>query len=223
MVAKLAESSHEQRWRVRFRWFQWAGPSASIVQGFAPTGAFVRGRALRQTTVAPSFSAASAAKQRPGQRPLESVAIQPAPCHNKGFNSDAGKLGGGKAGLAQWRRRLTQTLGKKNMIYVHRVLLVGLLVISGNGLSQELGEPMPASESPCNVSCGFDHSNPPECLGKDAVLEYWHRGYMGSVYPKLDALFSKAPADLCFCARVEVGESGRLTNVEVVSSHPKEL
>jgi hypothetical protein len=110
LVAKLAESSHEQRRRVRYWWFQKAGPSASIVQGFAPAGAFVPGPALRQSSETISFPGASAQKQRPVQSSLESVAIQPAPCHNNGFNRTRGNFRAGKAGLAQWPRRLTQTL-----------------------------------------------------------------------------------------------------------------
>jgi len=50
LVAKLAESSNEQWWCVGLWWFQRGGPPANIVQGFALAGAFVRGRAFRQTT-----------------------------------------------------------------------------------------------------------------------------------------------------------------------------
>ena len=110
LIAKLAESRDEQRWRVRLWWFQWAGPSASIVNGFALASAFVPVQALWPVSENVTFSEPSSSKQRPGQSILESVAIQSAPCHNNGFNSDAGKLRAGKAGQARWRRRLTQTL-----------------------------------------------------------------------------------------------------------------
>jgi len=141
LVAKLAESSNEQWWRIRFWWFQRAGPSASIVQGFAPAGAFVQGRALRQRAETTSVSEASASKQRPGQLSLESVAIQPAPCHNNGFNRTRGKLRAGKAGLAQWPRRLTQTL---ELMSKHPYIFISLLLASSiaNGDEPLRGKPI---------------------------------------------------------------------------------
>ena len=110
LVAKLAESSHELRWRVRQCRFQQVGPSASPFHGFALAAVSVRGWALRHGTANVVFSEPSASKQRPVRSSLESVAIQPAPCHNHGFNRTRGKLLAGKAGQARWRRRLTQTL-----------------------------------------------------------------------------------------------------------------
>lgn len=77
------------------------------------------------------------------------------------------------------------------MEYLHRVVLVGFLAAACTASSQEMGDSIPASERPCNVSCGFDHSNPPECLQSSAVLEYWHRDFMGSVYPKTGLDFRK--------------------------------
>ena len=110
LVAKLAESNNEQWWRVRLWWFQRIAPPASRIQGFAPASAFVSVGPLRHGTENVALSEPSASKQRPGQGSLESVAIQPAPCHNHGFNRTRGKILAGFAGLAQWPRRLTQTL-----------------------------------------------------------------------------------------------------------------
>lgn len=106
---------------------------------------------------------------------------------------------------------------------MHRVLLVGLLAAAGSALSQDMGESIPASESPCNVSCGFDHSNPSECFQNRVVVQYWHRSLMGSVYPELDSLFADAPPDLCFCANVQVSQEGRIATVDVVRAYPEEL
>ena len=112
-------------------WFQWAGPSASIVNGFALASAFVPVQALRTGAENVAFSEPSSSKQRPGPSSLESVAIQPASCHNNGFNSDAGKLSGGKAGRARWRRRLTQTLGfKMSIVKLHAESIAELQLLA---------------------------------------------------------------------------------------------
>jgi hypothetical protein len=110
LVAKLAESSNEQWWRVRSWWFQRVAPSASAFDGFALASAFAPVRPLRQNPEKASTFAASAPKQRQESGALESIAIHHAPCHNNAFNRTRGKLLAGFAGLGFGARRLRQTL-----------------------------------------------------------------------------------------------------------------
>ena len=92
-----------------------------------------------------------------------------------------------------------------------------VLFLSGFVLAETPIETTPASENPCNLSCGFDHANSESCVETPAVNRY----LFGEVLPALDGvgqILNNSPIGTCFCGLATMETAGYFSNVEVVYS-----